>query len=123
MSLQNLKTISSLIPKAERDLPVVIYESQGYSIYNIIAEVESETTLGKELQKLPIMESSKELAKQRLITQFSKHPELKFGTFSLEKQAYTAAELIEEIKYETEVGMWWINTQLKRIENIRARWR
>jgi len=123
--MKNLNIIYKKIPKAEKDLPVVIYQEQGYSISDIIAEVEAGTTLGIILQELPIMELSIELAKARLITQFSKHPELEFGAYGekfISKQVWTAGELITEIENETEIGMQWINSQLRRMEKIKARW-
>jgi len=121
--MKNLNIIYKKIPKAEKDLPVVIYQEQGYSISDIIVEIEAETILGETLQKLPIMELSIELAKARLITQFSKHPELEFGTYKLNGPIiYTAGQLIIEIENETEIGISWINSQLRRMEKIKARW-
>ena len=123
MNLQNLRTISTIIPKAEIDLPVVIYESLGYSIGEIIAEVEAGTALGTILQELPIMDLSIELAKARLIAQFSKHPELEFATYKFNGPiTYTAGQLIIEIENETEIGMQWINSQLRRMEKIKVGW-
>lgn len=118
-----MRIIHERIPKAEKDLPVVIYQGWGYSIGDIIAEVEAGTILGEVLKELPIMELSVELAKARLIAQFSGHPELEFGTYKLNGPTiYAAGQLIMEIENETEIGMQWINAQLRRMEKIKARW-
>lgn len=110
----------------ERNLPLIIHEGEYYSPKDVLREVESNTALGADLQKVldagrisvtATGEQVEELAVERLITLHTEKPATLYS-LSIKHPVVTSEEMIEEIRKRTELGLEEINAEIKHMRDI-----
>jgi len=107
------------LPKIERDEYLIIYQNKVYTPRHVLEEVEKDSALGKDLQR--VIEQKKftsaldkyQLAIIRLKRFLEGAPEFKMA---VGPRVYTARELLEEIQKGSKLGRGLIEAEIRKIE-------
>lgn len=111
------------LANAEKNLPLLILDGLAYTPQQTFNEVMRGSPLGDRLQNLieqgkfgTTFEEEQELLKQRLIMSMGTKPQDKILFVALSSsgipvQAFTPAQLANEIRNGTKIGRQWINNE------------
>lgn len=130
MSLSYIQSWVSRLPPAERDLPMVVYDSMAYSPNTVLAEVRAGTPLGRELQRKVERgqigtpeETLEALAEARLLKLLQERPVTVIRLVEpWKKPELSPEELKEEIRKKTPLGRRLIAEEVEYLKRVRERY-